>query len=244
MTALAVNKGLRERAVKYLEFTLTSGKVGFQGAAAFLDTTTGKVIPAALSSSCIFIGHFAAKCDATSGDTTCTVNLLKEVVLTYFVNGTASDAIAATDVLKEAWALDDQTASILPVGKSRLGRIWDVSATKGIGIEKVDSDLELAPPIATWVYTANDFAPATVVPGAVYDVATTGAASTITLPAAAPDGTIVYFAADGTKNGHTVTYRDATGPTAISAATTASKRHLAICVKNAGKWTCNVVVGP
>ena len=91
-------------------------------------------------------------------------------------------------------------------------------------------------------YTTNNFEVVAPVSGTVYDVATTGAASTISLPANAPDGTILYFVADGTKNGHTVTYRDVA--TAVSAAATASKRHLAtaVCLNNA--WAVGLTVGP
>jgi len=97
--------------------------------------------------------------------------------------------------------------------------------------------------MATFVYTANDFAVPNNPPnGATYDVATTGAASTISLPATAINGTKIYFHADGTKNGHTVTYRDVA--TAISAAATASKRHLAVASFLGTTWTVALVVGP
>ena len=61
----------------------------------------------------------------------------------------------------------------------------------------------------------------------------TGAASTISLPAAAPDGTRLHFVADGTKNGHAITYRDVT--TALTTALTASKVHgvTVVCRNNA-----------
>jgi hypothetical protein len=80
--------------------------------------------------------------------------------------------------------------------------------------------------------------------GAVYDIPTTAAASTVTLPATATEGTILYFVADGTKNGHTVQYRDATGPVNLTTALTASKRHLVIAVALNGLWNCNAYVSP
>ena len=86
---------------------------------------------------------------------------------------------------------------------------------------------------AVFTYTSNDFAVTNPVHDSVYDVATTGAASTISLPATAPDGTRLHFVADGTKNGHTVTYRDVT--TALTTALTASKVHgvTVVCRNNA-----------
>ena len=97
-------------------------------------------------------------------------------------------------------------------------------------------------PASTFVYTSNDFAVTTQPSGTVFDVATTAANSTISLPANAPSGTIYYFRADGTKNGHTITYRDVT--TAISAATTASKVHLAIAVCLGNAWAITLTVSP
>lgn len=94
-------------------------------------------------------------------------------------------------------------------------------------------------------FAAGDNAPATLVHDAVYALPATAANSTVTLPAAATDGTRVHFVADGTLNGHTVQYRDATGPTNLTAAFTASKRHGATFVKEDTKWYCvGAIVSP
>jgi hypothetical protein len=76
--------------------------------------------------------------------------------------------------------------------------------------------------------------------GGFYSINTTAGASTVSLSAGAglAAGHYFYFVADGTKNGHTVTYRD--GSTAISSAKTASKRH---CVKVIYDGTAFYVVG-
>ncbi len=55
---------------------------------------------------------------------------------------------------------------------------------------------------------------------------------------------MLYFVADGTKNGHTVTYRDATGTVALTTALTASKRHLVVATFLNGLWNANAYVGP
>jgi hypothetical protein len=80
--------------------------------------------------------------------------------------------------------------------------------------------------------------------GTVYDVPTTAANSTVTLPAAAREGTIIYFVADGTKNGHTVQYRDATGPVNLTGALTASKRHAVTAIHLNDLWYATVVAAP
>lgn len=79
-------------------------------------------------------------------------------------------------------------------------------------------------------------------PGTVFDIPTTAGASTVTLPADAQEGCVLYFAADGVKNGHTVQYRDVA--TAITAALTLSKRHLVQCVFLNGGWTAIAHVSP
>lgn len=93
-------------------------------------------------------------------------------------------------------------------------------------------------------FVANDSAPAAIEHDRIYTVPSTGAASTVTLPAAAPDGTRAFFVANGVLNGHTVQYRDATGPTVVTAALTASKRHLVTAIKIAGVWTACSGVSP
>jgi hypothetical protein len=62
------------------------------------------------------------------------------------------------------------------------------------------------------------------------------------LPDNAIPGTELTFVADGTKNGHTLTFKQ--GATSISAATTASKRVLAKAVFLGTVWAVSLTVGP
>jgi hypothetical protein len=128
-------------------------------------------------------------------------------------------------------------AMFLRVGPTN---VWLVEVNySGVGL----MDAPVAPqPLSLPAFDAGDSAPASIVHGAVYDVPATAANSTISLPAAAPDGTVAHFHADGTKNGHTLTFRDVA--TAISAATTASKRVAATAMKADGKWCVTLTVGP
>lgn len=111
-------------------------------------------------------------------------------------------------------------------------------------LEPGDAATPLAGVATLPAYVGNDSAPTVIVPAAVYDVPATGAASTITLPAAPPDGSRAVFLADGTKNAHTVQYRDATGPTNLTTALTASKRHEVLVYALGGKWFANAYVSP
>ena len=251
MTAQAKKRPIREERWKHRLFTLASGKIAYQNAAAFLNRATGKVEPAALGTNFVFVGTFDEDVDASAGDLPVNVDLREEVVITYFANGTAGDAFAAAsgntrslDFHKPAYALDDQTVSILATGKSLVGRVWDVDSAKGVGIEKVSLTGALAGNPALPAFVANASSPTDVTNGAFYDVLTTGAASTIVLPAATPDGTRAYFLADGTKNGHTVQYVDATGSVNLTTALTASKRHFVEVAKLGGKWFANAYVSP
>lgn len=77
-------------------------------------------------------------------------------------------------------------------------------------------------------FAANDCA-ITPDPGTIYILDTTAGASTVTITTTSlAAGDMIGFTADGTVNGHTVTYVD--GVTTISSAKTASKRHAVMMV--------------
>jgi hypothetical protein len=247
MSALITKRASPEGRWKQKLFNLAAGKIAFQGGAAFLNIATGYVEPASSSTGCLYLGTFIESVDASAGSLPVNVDLVQEIVFRRYANATAADAVAATDVGNLAYFMDDQTVCITPAGRSVAGRIWDVDAVKGIAIEKVETSTPaLVQPAATTpaAFVANDLVLTSVAQDAVYDVPTTAGVSTVTLPAAAPDGSRVLFAADGTKNGHTVQYRDATGPVALTTALLASKRHLVECVKRGGKWFANAYVSP
>jgi hypothetical protein len=244
MTALAAERARRVETWKYKDFTLAVGNKAWKGGRAAVLLGTNTVVPASSAPGLFVIGSFAETVDATAAAKTVSVDLEREIVLERYVNATSTDACASTNLCGIAYLLDDQTATITPTGRSVAGRIWDVDSTKGVAIEKLDLASPAAVQPATGSFTSNDYAPAAITNGAIYAVPTTAAASTITLPAAAPNGTIAYFAANGTANGHTVQYRDETGPTNLTTALVASKRHLVVVSKLAGNWVANAYVSP
>lgn len=245
MTALAAERRRRTETWKYKNFTLSSGLKAWKGGEAVITLGTGEVAPATSAPGLFFIGVFNRTVDATAAAKSVEVDLLREVVIERFANATSTNACASTDIGRLAYMLDDQTVTITPTGRSPIGRIWDVDSSKGVAIEKLDfSGSAAAQQPAAGSFTAADYAPAAIVNGAIYAVPTTAANSTITLPAAALDGTVAYFLADGSANGHTVQYRDATGPTNLTTALTASKRHLVVVAKRAGAWAANAYVAP
>lgn len=243
MTALAADKPRTVKQFKTLGFTLTSGTKAYKGARAAIRVPTGKVVPATSAATDLVIGVFADNVDATSADKTVQVDLEREITAEWYVNATSTDAVAATDLGKAVYVLDDATVTITPAG-AIAGRCWGVSSTQGVLVEKLDS--ARAPVIgATVAFASNDIVvtAAQCVHGAVLDVPTSAANSTITLPTTGVAvGTEVIFNADGTKNGHTVQYRF--GSTNITTALTASKVHQVRCIRHGAGWTAIAYVSP
>lgn len=245
MTALSDKTMTRFERWGYREFTLTATKVAYQGGLCAIKLGTGKVVPATGASDELVIGRFAQSKDATSAALPVNVNLGTEIEVQWLANGSS---ITANDIGSVVYAIDDQTASLNPksTGASALGRVFAVDSTLGVAVQinrRSAREYGVLMEGAALSYVANDAAvPDYPVSGTVYDVPTTGAASTISLPANAREGTELTFVADGTKNGHTVTYRDVA--TAISAALTASKRHQARAVFLNGGWTILTTVSP
>lgn len=229
------------------DFTLAAGERAYAGSQLVYDTVTNTALVAASSglANYFYLGEAHRGVDATLVAKTVSVKMARTLDLVWLKNATAGDAVASTDVLKTVHLLDDQTVTVTAAGHTPIGRVLKVDATKGVLVARFapGEGPSLTAP-ATGAFATNDLAPTTIVDGAVYDVPTTGAASTVTLPAAAPDGTVAYFAADGAKNTHTVQYRDETGPTNLTTALTASKRHLVVVAKRDGKWVANAYVSP
>ena len=242
MTALSAERQRDTENWSYHEFTLTGVKA-WKGAQLFLivgGSAKGKVtdLPTPLT---VYLGVCWRTVDATAADKTVTVRLDTEAQgLEWLENG---DSIAATDVGKPAYSQDDQTVFKAATLGCMIGRILAYSSTLGVLVQKFNTKQPKGVGVLT-AFAAGATAPTVVQDGAVYDVPTTAANSTIDLPAATdyPDGHQAYFIADGTKNGHTLTFRDVT--TAISAATTASKRVFAIAMVMGGKWFVTLTVGP
>jgi hypothetical protein len=243
MTALAADKPRTIKQFKTLDFTLTSGTKAFKGGMAAIRLPTGKVVPATAAATDLVIGVFAQNVDATSADKAVQVDLEREITAEWVANSASTDAVAAADVGRTVYVADDATVTITPAG-AVAGRCWAVSSTQGVLVEKLD--VSTAPQVgATLAFSSADIVvtAAQCVNGAVFDVPTSAANSTITLPTTGVRvGTEVIFNADGTKNGHTVQYRF--GTTAITTALTASKVHQVRAIRHGAGWTAIAYVSP
>jgi hypothetical protein len=232
------------------KWPLAVGNKGWKGAFAGLDLSTGKVEPMHAETDLFCLGRFAETVDATSVEKLVEVDLGRIIRIDFWVN--AGD-ITAANIGSLAYAADDQTATISSSGNSVAGRIMRVETERGVGIMRLDAvpaaiatlDSLIAVETSPGAFVSNDLVLANNPnSGAIYDIPTTGAASTVTLPATAVEGTIVHFVADGTKNAHTVQYRDATGPVNLTTTLTASKRHMVTAAFLNGKWNANAYVSP
>jgi hypothetical protein len=232
----------------YHLFPLAVGNKGWKNGMCGIDLSTGKVEPAHAESDLFIIGRFAETIDATSAEKQINVNLGMEIEVEWW----AQDAsIEAADVGSMAYALDDQTVGI--AGSAVAGRIWAVDSVKGVAVEKLQAipsgagalDGQELTETTLDAFSSNAIALADNPNSqALHEVPVTAAASVITLPAVAPEGTVLYFTADGVLNGHTVQYRDATGAVNLTTALTALKRHLVIALFLNGTWRANAYVSP
>ena len=113
----------------------------FQGSTVGWDTSVGRIVKVAASTTIIPIGFVTEdKVVATNGDPL-HVNLFREVVAYWFVNATAGDAVAAANKGSLCYGLDDQTAASNDATNTRsvLGRVWDVDTVKGVLVEPRDT---------------------------------------------------------------------------------------------------------
>jgi hypothetical protein len=242
MGALTLERSRESGTIKHKQFTLKSGKKAYKGGSACLELSSNKVVPAVSGPGLVWIGIFDETVDATAAAALVNVDLCREVTVEWLENDTTS---AVSNLLRPCYLLDDHTVTADPSAASVAGLVWGVDSRKGVAVERVSSTVDNVMQVGdTLSYTSNDAAPTSITSGTMYDVPTTAANSTITLPAAAKNGTWAIFTADGTKNGHTVQYRDATGPTNLTTALTASKRHMVHVIKNGGKWFANAYVSP
>lgn len=246
MTALAASRGRSKEVWNQKQFTLASTYVAYKGGKCCILPGTNTVVPASASVGLLEIGVFMENMDATSAAKLVNVDLCRDVVAEWWPNS-GTNPVVANDLGAMAYSEDDNVVGNVAATFPLAGRIWGIETTRGVLVERITPGSSLAGLVAA-PGAAIAFASADIVignnpvPGTVYDVPTSAANSTISLPATAKAGTWIHFKADGTKNGHTVQYRDVT--TAITTALTASKRHLVSAYFDGSKWFANAYISP
>jgi hypothetical protein len=131
MTALADKRMLQPKSVKMLSLTLKSGKKGYQGARACLNTSDGKCYPAAVGTTFVPVGFFESTVDAASGDTAAKVRLDAELSAYWFANDTVSP-VGSANVGGTCYLLDDQTVTADSTGASKAGMVLQVDSVQGV----------------------------------------------------------------------------------------------------------------
>jgi hypothetical protein len=254
MTAQSAERARSVERWTYRQFTLAATHKAWKGASASLvlsGADAGRVVPSrtTLVIDQMVIGTFSETVDATSAAKSVNVDFGREIEMEWLANS-GTNVVSASNVGSLAYYEDDQTVGTLSTGYPRAGRVWSVDATRGVLVQRLrDVTDRLAgltsQVVASAAFVANDLVvPNNPTSGTVYTVPATGAASTVTLPAAARTGTRLTFVANGTLNGHTVQYRDATGPTNLTTALTAAKRHSVVCDFDGTNWYAAAYVSP
>lgn len=250
MTALSAAKALnRQTIARDATFTLASGQTVWKGALIAIKLGTGTVVEATGASDELVIGVAMFDVNASAAAKPLAVEFTTPVNGIYFANGSS---IAATHIGDICYVADDQTVALTPIasGASVAGRIWGVDSVRGVLVEilrPLSQGGNLLASRTLPAHVSNDVivTAALCIPGTIFDIATTAANSTVTLPATGvAEGTELVFVADGTKNGHTVQYRDATGPVNLTTALTASKRHRVVATYLNGIWNASAYVSP
>jgi hypothetical protein len=108
----------------------------YQGGAACVDTSTGFVAKAFVSTTLVPIGVFTEN-QLTTGNGLVHVTLNREVTARWFANSTAGDLVVTADTMKDVYFVDDQTVAKTSGTNTRsvAGRVWKVDAVKGVLVE-------------------------------------------------------------------------------------------------------------
>jgi hypothetical protein len=226
----------------YIGPALTTGQLAEKGKRAFLDSATGKAV-IAMSGTTVDIGEFA-ETRTGNGTQGVMIRLHFDLVSRRWANDGVVP-VAATDVGRICFVKDSVTVSKSPAGgRQRAGMVLEVSTLGVVVASMMDMPMPAGTtPVPAFV-AADLVVPDYPRPGSFVDVPTTAANSTVTLPESAIEGGEITFIADGVKNGHTVTYRDATGPVSLTTALTLSKRHVVRACFLGGKWAVSAYVAP
>lgn len=138
MTALAAKRGIKLR--KFYTFELSAkNEAVFQGGVACIDTSTGLVAKAFVSTTLIPIGFYAED-SAAAANKVVEVKLFREVDAAWFANDGGAPVVAA-DIGGLCYLLDDQTVSNTDATntKSTFGRVWKIDTVKGVLVEPMNT---------------------------------------------------------------------------------------------------------
>jgi len=123
--------------VKGLRLALTTGVTAHENGIACIDLDTGKLVPATTDPNLFPIGKFADVGNGRLGDgtTAVKVRLFKEIWCEWVANDVGGTPVDEGDIGALCYMLNDQTVTADDTSASVAGRVWGVSATKGVRVE-------------------------------------------------------------------------------------------------------------
>lgn len=130
MTALAADRSTPSRGVTWetlTELSATDSTTYYKGGIVCLDQSTGKVIKGATGTGYVCLG----RCEEAVVTGTSTTEKIKALSGIFrWGNSTSSDAIAADDIGKTCYIVDDQTVALTDGSASRsaAGVVYDVDS--------------------------------------------------------------------------------------------------------------------
>ena len=140
MTAAASARWAKFDTIRYKQLPLNAGVKAWQGTMCAADTVNGWVTPAVSgNANLINIGQFDESIDnsaVTGTGTLVNVCLDKEIKVQWYANATGANAV--TTLFTTAYMLDNQTVQSTSSGNSKAGRVWAISASKGVAVEATD----------------------------------------------------------------------------------------------------------
>lgn len=137
MTALAADRKTYLSEPGLRNYPVAAAVVIYAGALVALDSS-GYARPARASTTDKVVGvnygDTVDNSDGSAGDLTVDV---RDDKIGWFANSASADAIARTDIGRDCYAVDDQTVALTDNSgaRCRAGRIHDVDATYGVGVD-------------------------------------------------------------------------------------------------------------
>lgn len=138
MAALTRARKNPPKTLTAIERVLANNETAFNGGLACVDTATGELVAGQTGAGLIPIGIFDGIPESgIKGDGTkkVRVRLPREIVGHWFASAAAPNAVADSDFLGFCYILDDQTVTMDDAGASVAGRVWEVSASRGVLVE-------------------------------------------------------------------------------------------------------------
>ncbi len=129
------------KTIKSKLLPLAAGEKALRGGMACLDTAAAAVRRGQVSTTLVNAGFFQDDLDNSAGGSSVLVQvkLHREIVIQYFDTITGSNAVTASNLFADCYIEDDHTVSMNSSGRSKAGRVWEVDALKGVGVETYGS---------------------------------------------------------------------------------------------------------